>query len=444
VTRDGGKTWKNVTPPDMGEFNRISLMEASPHDPGGAYVAAKRYQLDDRRPYVFKTHDYGSTWTKIVSGIPENDYAQAVREDPVRRGLLYLGTEHGIYVSFDDGANWQSLSLNLPDTQVADIAVERNDLVIATHGRSFYVLDNIEILRQFTDQVAGSKAYLFAPAPVIRPLRPAVIDYYLPEPASKVAIEILDPRGQAVRSFESGAAPRPADSGDPEDSGSQPSAAGGPPARAGANRFTWDLRYPGPVTFPGIVLRYAVPSQGPMAPPGEYTVRLIANGVTQTQPLTIRRDPRLTSIGDADLQEQFKLAMSIRDETSRAHEAVIRIRSLKTQMEKRSAEAGDSGISQRAALVESKLDEIEGDLYQVKNRSPRDTLNYPIKLNNQLAVLQHLVDTGDALPTDQDYAVFRELTERLDAILSRLDNAIAKDLKEFNDQLAARKLAPVK
>jgi photosystem II stability/assembly factor-like uncharacterized protein len=442
VTRDGGKTWTNVTPPGMGDFNRISLIEASPHDPAGAYVAAKRYQLDDRHPYVFKTHDYGKTWTRIVAGIPDNDYAQAIREDPVRRGLLYLGTEHGVYVSFDDGGNWQSLSLNLPDTQVADLAVESQDLVIATHGRSFYVLDNIGILRQISEQTAAGKAYLFVPSPVIRPLRPAVIDYYLAEPASKVALEILDSQGQVVRTFESGAARRSAGAADADDDSPLPSAAGGPTMRAGANRFTWDLRYPGPVTFPGIVLRYAVPGQGPLAPPGEYSVRLTANGVTQTQPLTIRRDPRLTT-GDADLREQFKLAMAIRDETSRAHEAVIRIRSLKTQAEKRSAEAGDPGISQRAALMASKLDEIEQDLYQVKNRSPRDTLNYPIKLNNQLAVLQHLVDTGDALPTDQDYAVFHELTARLHEILGRLDGVIAADLKQFNAELAARKLAPV-
>ena len=203
------------------------------------------------------------------------------------------------------------------------------------------------------------------------------------------------------------------------------------------------LRYPGPVTFPGIVLRDALPGQGPMAPPGEYAVRLIASGVTQTQPLVIRRDPRLTTVTDADLQEQFKMAMEIRDQTSRAHEAVIRIRSLKTQMDKSVADANDTGISQRAALIKSKLDEVEGDLYQVKNRSPRDTLNYPIKLNNQLAVLERLVDTGNTRPTDQDYAVFRELTGRLDEILSRLNEVIAADLKQFNDQLAARKLAPV-
>ena len=439
ITRDGGKTWRNVTPTGMDEFNRISLIEASTHDPAGAYIAARRSQLDDRHPYVYKTHDYGKTWTKIDSGIPENDYAQAVREDTVRRGLLYLGTEHGIYFSFDDGANWRSLSLNLPDTQVADIAVEKNDLVIATHGRSFYVLDGIGLLRQSTPEVLSSKVHLFTPEVAVRPLRRAVIDYYLAEPAAKAVLEILDSHGEVVQSFGSTVA----DSGRLGLRGAT-AAAASLSARAGTNRFEWDLRYPSATVFPGIVLRYAVPSEGPVAPQGEYAVRLTASGVTLTQPLIIQRDPRLTEITDADLHEQFKLAMQIRDALSRAHESVIRIRSLDAQMEKSASDAMNPGIAQSVALIKSKLDEIESDLYQMKNRSPRDTLNYPIKLNNQLAVLQRLVDSGDFRPADQDYAVFRELTARLNEMLGRLDQVIAIDLKQLNDQLAAHNLKEIK
>ncbi len=234
LTRDGGKNWQNVTPPDMQEFTRVSLIEASTHDAGAAYIAARRNQLDDRRPYVYKTHDYGKTWTRIVNGIPDNDFAQAIREDTVRAGLLYLGTEHGIYYSLDDGANWQSLGLNLPDTQVADILVEKSDLVIATHGRSFYILDDIDVLRQVSPQVTTSSAYLFEPEAAIRPLRPAVIDYYLGRPAEKVQLEILDAQGAVVRRFKSGGAAKD----------------NALPARAGANRFEWNLRYPGAITFP--------------------------------------------------------------------------------------------------------------------------------------------------------------------------------------------------
>ncbi|MDQ2945760.1 MAG: glycosyl hydrolase [Acidobacteriota bacterium] len=413
LTRDGGKTWTNVTPPGLGEFNRISLIEASPHDPAGAYVAAKRYQLDDRRPYLFRTHDYGKTWAKIVDGIPGNDFAQAIREDTERRGLLFAGTEHGIYVSYNDGSDWQSLSLNLPDTQVADIAIAHDDLVIATYGRSFYVLDNIGILRQSTPEIANRAAYLFKPAPVIRPINAGVIDYFLAKPAAKVIIEILDDTGQTIRSFDSTAARpgRAAVVDDPGDGSAPSSGPASPGSKAGTNRFVWDVRYAGPVVFPGIVLRYASPGQGPVAPPGQYSVRLIAGGETQTQPLIIQRDPRLTDVSDADLREQFKLAMRIRDQTSRAHEAVIQIRKAKETA---------------SPTLKSKLDEVELDLDQVKNRSPRDTLNYPIKLNNQLAVLQRLVDMGESRPTDQDYAVFEELTQRLNQILARLKQIMGK------------------
>jgi hypothetical protein len=377
----------------MGEFNRVSLIEASPTDPTTAYVAAKRYQMDDRQPYIFKTHDYGKTWIKIVENIPANDFVQAVREDPERPGLLYAGTEHGIYISFDDGAHWRSLGLNLPDTQIADIAVEKNDLVIATHGRSFYILDGIGMLRQLTPAVTRAPMHLFEPGPAIRSVKPAVIDYYLSS-AGKATIEIFDAKGQSVRSFNNA------------------------PAKVGSNRFEWDLRYPGAITFPGIVLRYATPGEGPVAPPGEYAVHLTVNGATETKRLLIQKDPRLTDVTDADLQEQFRLAIRIRDETDRAHRAILEIRSIREQLKQR--EQADPSVAARAAQVRSKLDEVEQDLYQVKNRSPRDTLNYPIKLNNQLAVLEREVDTGDNRPTDQDYLVLKELSARLDQILARL------------------------
>jgi hypothetical protein len=417
VTRDGGKHWSNVTPPEMGSFNRVSMIEASPNDPACAYVAAKRYQMDDRAPYIFKTHDYGKTWAKIIDGIGATDFAQAVREDPRRAGLLYAGTEHGIYVSFDDGAHWRSLSLNLPDTQVSDIVVEKDDLVIATHGRSFWILDDIGPLRQYAPEVTQAPAHLFEPRVVTRSVTPAVIDYYLSHAAETVTLQVLDSQGRVIPTKQ---------------------VAG----RAGLNRFVWNLRYPGAVTFPGIVLRYATPGQGPIAPPGEYSVRLVANGITETKRLTIRRDPRATDLTDADLEEQFRLAMAIQNETERAHGAILQVRSIREQLKQRAAT--DAGAAQLASGIESKLDEIEQDLYQTRNRSPRDTLNYPIKLNNQLAVLEHLVDMGDQKPTDQDYTVFEELKAHLNQILSRFDAVVASDLPPFNQRMESLKLAPVK
>ncbi len=255
VTRDGGKKWEKITPPGLPEFSRISLIEASPHKPGTAYLAAKRYQLDDRAPYIFKTTDFGKTWTKIVNGIRADDYVHAVREDTTRPGLLYAGAEHGIYVSFDDGANWQSLSLILPDTQVSDLVVEDNDLVIATHGRSFYILDDIGVLRQLTPEFANADVHLFQPRTAIRSVNQAAIDYYLKKSADKVTIEILDAKGQVIRTF----------TGSPDDdkrktgpgAGAEesesfgPSAPRAPTRKAGTNRFTWDLRYPGATVFEG-------------------------------------------------------------------------------------------------------------------------------------------------------------------------------------------------
>jgi photosystem II stability/assembly factor-like uncharacterized protein len=445
ITRDGGKTWQNVTPPGLPEFSRVSLIDASPHEAGGAYVAAKRYQLDDRQPYLFKTKDYGKTWSRIVAGIPKDDFVHAIREDAHRAGLLYAGTEHGVYVSFNDGSEWQSLSLNLPDVQVSDLAVEENDLVIATHGRSFYVLDDIGVLRQLTLQVAQSSAYLFEPRPAVRSVNQAVIDFYLERAADQFKIEILDNKGHLIRAFDGSAgSARALNQAGDEAEGPPARAARTLRARAGTNRFIWDLRYPGSTLFPGIVVRGASPGVGPVAPPGEYQVRLTANGQTLTRPLVIRRDLRLTNVTDADLEEQFRLAIQIRDRTSQANETVIRIRAIKDQLDKRAASGKDPGLVNAAEALKTKLSQIEEEIYQVRNRSPRDTLNYPIKLNNQLAMLETWVETGDSRPTAQDYTVFEELSALLAQILARSDQALTTDLKKLNDSLTALQLEPIK
>jgi photosystem II stability/assembly factor-like uncharacterized protein len=424
VTRDAGKSWTNVTPPGIGDFNRISLIEASPHKPGGAYVAAKRYQMEDRTPYIFKTADYGKSWTKIVNGIRPNDFVHAVREDPKRPGLLFAGTEHGIYVSFNDGLEWEPLSLNLPDTQVADLVVEQDDLVIGTHGRGFYVVDGIGALREITPAITASPAHLFEPRAVVRNINQAVIDYYLATAGAKPVLEILDEQDAVIARFDSSAAVAAREDSGDEDAVAAPSGARSLTAKPGINRFVWDMRYPGPTIFPGIVLRGAVPGQGPQAPPGVYKARLSVAGITETRPLTLQRDPRIPGVTDADLREQFRLAMDIARKTSEAHEAVVKIRALYKELDQRETSS--------AAAIRAKLSEVESDLYQVRNRSPRDTLNFPIKINNQLAVLQQQVDTGSAKPTDQDYAVFHELEQKLAAILARLNQVMEQDLKAIS------------
>ncbi len=441
ITRDGGKHWTNITPPGLPEFSRISMIDASAHDPGSAYLAAKRYQLDDRQPYIFRTRDYGKTWTKIVDGLPASDYVHVTREDPKRRGLLYAGTEHGIYISFDDGGHWQSLLLNLPDTQVPDLLIHNDDLVIATHGRSFYVLDDITTLRQMNKEALNAPMHLFTPAVAIRTYKQAAIDYYLQKPSDKVTIDILDAGGKVIRTF----------TGTPADDKPKKEEEDGefgfpkpkPPTRkAGTNRFQWDLRYPGSVVFEEMVLWGAHAEAGPLAVPGNYQVRVSANGTTQTQPLVLKMDPRST-VTPADLEAQFQLAVQIRDQVSAADEMVITIRKINKDLRDRAEKSHDEALASSGATLRDKLSTLEEELYQVRNRANEDPLNFPIKLNNLLAALARSVETGDAKPTDQDFEVEKELAGRLAKVRTEYDNVVQTDLGKFNGLLQQHSLPQV-
>ena len=447
VTRDGGKNWQNVTPKDLPEFTRISLIEASPHAPGTAYLAGNRYQRSDRAPYVYKTSDFGQTWTKIVNGIPGDDFARAIREDKQRKGLLFLGTETGTYVSFDDGGHWQSLRLDMPVTPVHGIEVKENDLVIGTHGRSFYILDNISVLRQATPSMTNEALVLFDPADAVRSVsRGVFVDYYLKEAADSVKIEILDGTGQVIRTFESAAKP-PADERPAEMEEEEGPRRGGPAPRVtatkGMNRFTWDMRYANAVDFPGMIM-WAASTRGPAAPPGRYQVRVTAGGATKTQDFEIRRNAAVPGVTDADLQAQFELAMRISERVSEANRAVIRIRNLKEQITDRIGKATDASIKTAGQALIDRLTEVEGEIYQHRLRSGQDPLNYPIRLNNKLAALQGTVESGDYPPTDQARAVFKELSGRLDQQLARLDTLVKTDVASFSRSLEAAGLAPIK
>ena len=442
VTRNGGRTWNDVTPPDLPRWSRVSIIDASAHDPAAAYVAAKRYLLDDRAPYIYKTHDYGESWTMIVDGIREDDYVHAVREDPKRAGLLYAGTEHGVWVSFDDGARWQSLSLNLPDVQVADLVVEAYDVVIGTHGRSMWVLDDIDALRQLTPEITASAVHLFQPRDAYRGVYDAVFDYSLDEDVDGVRIEILEADGDVIQTFTG----TPADD---EEADEAPASSfryrpPDPPTRkAGLNRFRWDLRYPGATTFEGMILWSAQAQRGPLAPPGRYQVRLTVDEVLETRDFAVHINPNLNGITTADLQEQFELAMQIRDKTSDANEAVIYIREVKSRLDDRVERADDRDVESAAESLAQQLSAVEEELYQVRNRSNQDPLNFPIKLNNRIASLRRSVENGDARPTDAAYVVFRELSDELAEQLSRLDDVLTVQLAAFNDMLAGKNLEPV-
>jgi photosystem II stability/assembly factor-like uncharacterized protein len=451
VTRDGGKSWTRVTPKEMPEFGRVSLIDASAFDAGTAYAAVKRPLLDDLAPYIFRTTDYGTTWTKIVNGIKPDDYVHAIREDPRMRGLLYAGTQHGVYVSFDDGANWRPLSLNLPDTQVSSIIVEARDLVIATHGRGFYVLDNIAPLRQAAQAATSTDAFLFTPDDAVRSAGGARINYLLRKPASSLTLEILDAQNQVVRSF-TGVKPgegRGRQGGRGGDEGGGGGGGGGrgrggaagPSMAAGLNNFTWDLQYPGATTFPNMVL-WGASTAGPAALPGKYQVRLTVDGTAHTQPLVVTKHP-LRPVSDADLKEQFDTAIRIRDKVSEANHTVIRIRELKSEVADRLGKSQDARLKTAGDRLTTNLSAIEEAIYQVRNQSGQDPLNFPIKINNRLAGILRVVNVGDGKPVPAVYEILEKSSADLKAQTDKLQQVMATDVPPFETEAKRLGLPPL-
>jgi len=489
VTRDNGKSWSNVTPKGIPEWIQINSIEASPHEAGAAYVAATAYKSDDFKPYLYKTSDYGKTWKKIDAGIPDGAFTRVVREDPARRGLLYAGTELGMYVSFDDGERWQPFQLNLPYVPITDLAVHKrdNDLVVATQGRGFWILDDLAVLQQLNDaqRAGGGETTLLKPEDAYRmpgsggPLPPsvtaganppngAVVYYYLKsKPATDVTLEFIDPSGKSVQKFTAKAPPRPSPTpaggtaGQPGAStapGSaqvqtppeQPQAPSGeesseftgrrgggaprPTTDAGLNRFVWDMRYTDATRFPGLIL-WAGGTNGPRAVPGTYQVKLTADGQTYTQTFEIKKDPRLQTTQE-EFDKQFALLTKIRDKLTETHNAVSQIRDVRRQVDDLLKRIGDQPNAKPVVTaggnLNRKLQAIEEALYQTKNQSSQDPLNYPIRLNNKLAALGSIVASADAQPTEQSYTFYDELAAQIDAQLKQLNQVMTDDLKSFN------------
>jgi photosystem II stability/assembly factor-like uncharacterized protein len=464
LTRDGGKTWQNVTPKQMPAGTRVGLIEPSPFAAGTAYVAADRHKLDDFRPFIYKTTDYGKTWTEIVAGLPAMGYVHAVREDPERRGLLFAGTETGIFVSFDDGARWQSLRLNLPETPVTDLVVKDGDLVIATKGRSFWILDDIAPLREARAALAQQPVHLYAPRTAFRTrtgepvpkfmLRRygqnaphgAVLDYYFAEaPKGEIALEILDHEGKIVRKFSSKKSELAAYKQPREWPGEA-----GPrdllPAKAGMNRFVWDLRYEMPRPVPGAVYDGGATPKGPLAVPGSYQVRLTVAGQSYSAPLDLRLDPRLTA-SPAALAKQLALALKIRDTVSRANDAVNQIRALRKQLallDERLAENPQAKpVLAAAAGMEKKMDAIEDALIQKRARSTEDTLNYPPELNDLISGLGATVESAEDAPTAQSYAAFDDLNAKLATELDAWHAVATQDLAALNQAIERQGLPAI-
>tara|TARA_B110000438_G_scaffold68145_2_gene68475 strand:- start:7339 stop:10371 length:3033 start_codon:yes stop_codon:yes gene_type:complete len=413
ITKNHGKTWENITPPDMPKDTRISIIEESIHSPGTAFIAAKRYQMDDRKPYIWKTTDYGKNWDMIVNGIRKDDFLHVVREDLFVPGLLYAGGEHGVWVSYDYGDNWSSLSLNMPDTQISDLIVTDKDLVVGTHGRSIYILDDISPIREMS-KVNPSKAHLYDAYYAARRVQDAEIKYYLPEDAESLNIKIIDLKGNVVLEKD-GLLEK--DSLEEESSwfGSDNK---NPSMKKGLNTYIWNLRYPGASEFKGMIIWSARPQLGPIAPPGNYKIELTINNEKYETSIDLIKDPRI-DVSDEDIQVQFNFAMQIRNETDLANKSVIEIRNLKEKLNTLILDESSNKSSKLKTLI-SKLESIESSIYQVKNQSGQDPLNFPIRVNNRLAYLRKSVESGDGLPTNGSREVYALLKEELNGYTDSL------------------------
>ena len=473
ISCDGGENWSDVTPPDLPEWTLINMIEVSPHDPSTAYIATTRYKLDDTRPLLYKTNNYGETWVKITDGIPENDFTRVIREDQTRRGLLYAGTETGIYVSFDDGSSWQSMQANLPRVPIHDLVIKDNDLVIATYGRSFWILDDLPLLHQLTDEVTQSPAQLFKPRETLRipppmgsgrrpgpgknyrlssdtrvtafyncatgsdevdrvfldagknPPDGVVVTYHLQEkPQETVTLDFIEEGGQTIQHFSS----------------QDDDLVRRTPATAGMNRFVWNMRYPTAHKIPGDTVTEARSALGPLALPGTYQVRLTVDEQSQTESFCIVKDPRVTTT-KADFKAQFDLLIEIRDKLSATHDAVGEIRTLRMQIDqwvncaKGHAQAGN--VSSGADSLREKLTAIEYELVQVASNETQNRFNPPVKLNRKLAELSKVVDINDFRPPTQTYDVFHDLSARIDYQLGLLKDIVSLDIPAFNDIIVA-------
>ncbi|MBV8196225.1 MAG: glycosyl hydrolase [Candidatus Dormibacteraeota bacterium] len=428
LTRDGGVGWSNVTPHDMPPWSTISMIEPSRYDTNTAYVAVDRHKLDDIKPYAYKTSDGGRSWTRIDAGLLEGSFVHAVREDAVRRELLYAATETGVFVSFDAGAHWQSLQLGLPRSPVHDLVVKGDDLVIATHGRSFWILDDVSPLREAVAAAAAGGAYLYSPATGYRlhypdqvdarppsgqnPPAGVLIDYYLPRaPTGPVALDILDGSGGVVRhlsSEKSGEAEQPPEWPD------QVHPAKTLPAEQGMNRFVWDLRYNDPVQIPDAFYE-GLPPRGPLVMPGRYTLKLSYGGKTQDAPLIIKADPR-DGAALAGLEQKFVLSMQVYHDQDALHRAVNDIRGVKSGIAATLQAAGardDRALASEGDALVQQASSIEGVLMQVNIKGSEANLNFPGMLNEQIYAFAGLLDDADTAPNAQETETYADFHTRL-------------------------------
>lgn len=442
LTRDGGKTWANVTPPDMPEWTMINSIDVDPFQKGGVYIAGTRYKLGDYRPFLYRSKDYGQSWTLIVNGIDPTHFTRVVRADPKRKGLLYAGTETGMYLSFDDGASWKTFQLNLPIVPITDLTIKNDNLIAATQGRSFWIIDDLTPLHQLNERLAQANSVLYRPLDSYRmngfqasasktrgQNHPGGVNvhYYiktLPADSIPIKLAFYEADGDLIREF-STKAEKDRDK---------------LTVKPGANHFNWNMYYPEGVRFDGMILWWAGVG-GPKAVPGEYKVRLSIGDQVQEHSFRILPDPR-SSASPADFQAQFDFMKAVQEKVSEAHQSIIDLRDLKAQLTAFSGRLNKDShqmVIDSAQAIIKKLAAVEETLYQTKNRSGQDPLNYPIRLTNKLAHLNAISGVGDFRPTQAAYAVKAEIEAAIDAELADYKRILATDIPAFN-QLVREKV----
>jgi len=463
VSKDAGQTWENVTPPEnmSPKLNMINSIDISLFKKGKAYVAATSYKFGDYRPYLYKTEDYGKNWTLITNGIKSNYYTRVIRSDKKRQGLLYSGTEWGMYISFDDGNSWKPFQLNLPITSIRDLKIKDNDLIVATHGRSFWIIDDLTPLHQLNDDVLLSESYLYKPDISYRIQQSGgwgrsnnllngvnhpngvIINYTLKKfnENDYVKIDIIDNNNTLIRSFTNNKEkllsslekPVLSNTNDIEYALSGNNIKSLSP-KSGGNKLIWDMRYPGFKSFDGMIL-YSSPNVGPKAVPGTYKVRLTYNNEVMLQDFEILKDPRLSNTQN-DYLEQFNFLISVRDQVSISNQTIIDIRKIKKDLQYIIDKSSDK--KQLLSLINefsNKLSVIENKIHMTKNQSRQDPLNYGIRINNRLAFLMADSQRGDFPPTDQSIEFFNVIKEELNYELASFNKVLNTYVSQINNMI---------
>jgi len=440
ITTDGGKNWQNVTPKKMPEWMMINCIEVDPFTAGGAYIVGTKYKTGDYNPYIYKTEDYGKSWELITNGIPNEHFTRALRSDPNRKGLLYAGTESGMYISFDDGANWKPFQLNLPLVPITDLTIKNNNLIAATQGRSFWLIDDLTPLHQLNNELVSRDDFIFKPMDSYRmggskrKSRTAgqnhpggvIVNYFVKnvEETDTVSLALFEESGRHIKTF----------STKPDKEQNEETLE----VKSGANSFNWNMQYPDAEKVKGMILWWASLA-GPKALPGDYNITLSKNGnVASKQTFTLLKDPR-SSATDEDLKAQFDFIIEIQEKLTETHKTLKNITKVRNQVKQLKSSINNKekhkGIIALADKIVKDLTFHENELYQTKSKSGQDPLNFPIKLNNKLAHLNSLSSTGDFKPTDQSVAFKNEVVSQIDSELAKIYSIFEKDIKELNKKV---------